>query len=173
MSNYQELIVKVVELTEQLKGGKGSGNHGHGGRPGKRGGSAPKGGGGGLQPSPPPGSSSKKKIESKQPSWLNYEKDPSVVRAMLEKLKTGGVEDLYFRGSVLAEVSSQFEKDYEELDLTTADIPKDEGREFIKGNKMIGIYYEPEEDYTGITISNLKPKKKTKPKPVVTRPEYD
>lgn len=48
--------MNLQELFTILKGGKGSGNFGHAGRPGKQGGSAPKGGGGGssLQPSPPP-----------------------------------------------------------------------------------------------------------------------
>ena len=41
------------EFFSKLKGGKGSGNHGHSGRPGKRGGSSSKGGSS-LQPSPPP-----------------------------------------------------------------------------------------------------------------------
>ena len=68
MSNYQSLVDKVVELTEQLKGGKGSGNFGHAGRPGKQGGSSSKGGSS-LQPSPPPSNKSfSKKSKGKKQS---------------------------------------------------------------------------------------------------------
>lgn len=40
---YNELKVKVESLEKQINGGKGSGNFGHAGRPGERGGSAPEG----------------------------------------------------------------------------------------------------------------------------------
>ena len=40
--------MSLNKVFQKLKGGPGSGNFGHGGRPGKRGGSAPSKGGGGL-----------------------------------------------------------------------------------------------------------------------------
>lgn len=45
--------MSLVNLFEKLKGGSGSGFFNHGGRPGKHGGSAPKGGGGGGSSSKP------------------------------------------------------------------------------------------------------------------------
>ena len=41
-------MVTLNDLKKTLKGGTGSGHHGHGGRPGKRGGSSPGKGGGGM-----------------------------------------------------------------------------------------------------------------------------
>lgn len=43
---YSRVCKKIDELTKQINGGAGSGNFGHAGRPGKRGGSAPEGHGG-------------------------------------------------------------------------------------------------------------------------------
>ena len=45
---YSRVCKKIDELTKQINGGAGSGNFGHAGRPGKRGGSAPEGQGDGV-----------------------------------------------------------------------------------------------------------------------------
>ena len=62
-----------------LKGGKGSGNHGHAGRPGKRGGSAPKGAGDSFQPSPPPPSEDTASQARSKILNLKYELDTKIL----------------------------------------------------------------------------------------------
>jgi len=67
--DYQKLKLKQAEeeAGQDQKGGPGSGHHGHAGRPGQRGGSAPgKGGGGGTGVGSPQAATSQ---EEGQPRW--------------------------------------------------------------------------------------------------------
>ena len=128
--------MSLNNLFTVLKGGKGSGNFGHAGRPGKRGGSSSRGSGGSslFQPSPPPQSESfADKLPLGKAPGPDIEVDKagldwlmSDIKGQLEQLKHGGLVSI--DNSARIKYKIRIAKELSKL----TDIPEDQMSDFVK-----------------------------------------
>lgn len=110
-------------------GGKGSGNFGHAGRPGERGGSGRGQGGGKVDKE-----ATKKLREELERLGDSFHKSPGM-KTLAERDKTGGVKDSAYYVSKTAEAKAEYEKAEDELDDLTDKLAADEKQiaEYKKG----------------------------------------